>query len=170
MTVCSGKSLGEDAWFHKRIPILPPIWLIYEGCKRPCSDNTECQHSTPSLGNINSNRLLLAVMKSPVQEIHIMGDYLKDMQPIYSSRYSRFLSLDQARWSENCISGPNGFGFSWKQIYWLVFSHTVLSLHWRKLEGKSPSLAIIFNGRSLFFKLPVRSLCSFLKSHMGNFP
>lgn len=73
----------------------------------PCVDNIKCQHATPSLGNINFHCLLLAVRKSPAQEIVIMEDYLKDTWPIYSSPWSGFLSLDQAIQSENCVSGPN---------------------------------------------------------------
>lgn len=48
----------------------------------------------------NLNRLLLAVMKSPVQEIIIVWDYLKDMPPSYPSSYSRFypwIKLDDPR-------------------------------------------------------------------------
>lgn len=48
----------------------------------------------------NLNRLLLAVMKSPVQEIIIVWDYLKDMPPSYPPSYSRFypwIKLDDPR-------------------------------------------------------------------------
>lgn len=65
-------------------------WIICEEPVLPCVDNTECQLFTPSLEIIKSNYLLVAVMKSPLQETVFMEDYLKDMQPLYPSRHSGF--------------------------------------------------------------------------------
>lgn len=112
------------------------------------------QHRMPTLHlpwETNSNRLLRAVMKSPVREIIIMWDYLKDMLPSYSSRYSRFypwIKLDNPRteFLDQMALAPCGSRFI---DLCLVIRFEVSTE--ATLEEKSLSLAIIFNGRRVFF-------------------
>lgn len=113
------------------------------------------QHSTPLLGNINSSCLLLAVMKSPEQEIIFMEDYLKDMWPIYSSRYSRFypwIKPDHQRAAhlDQMVLAPCGSRFTDLCLGILFWVHTE-----GMLDRKAQGLAITFKGRMVFFELPV---------------
>ena len=149
------------------MPILPPTWLISEGGMLPVL-TTQNANTLHLPWETNLNRLLLAVMKSPVQEIIIMWDYLKDMLPSYSSRYSRFypwIKLDDPRTAflDQMALAPCGSRFI---DLCLVIRFDVSTE--ATLEEKALSLAIIFNGRRVFFLIACVISRSFLKSHMGN--
>lgn len=91
-------------------------WIICEEPVLPCVDNTECQLFTPSLEIVKSNYLLVAVMKSPLQETVFMEDYLRTCSHSTLLDILDFIPGSSQMIRELCIL-TKWFGFLWKQIY-----------------------------------------------------
>lgn len=150
------------------MPILPPTWLISEGGFLPCVDNTECQHSTPSLGNKLKSSAAGCYEEPSARNNHqceIIWRTCRPATPLDILDFYPWIKSDDPRTAflDQMALAPCGSRFI---DLCLVIRFEVSTE--AMLEGKALSLAIIFTGRRVFFKLPVWFLCSFWKSHMGN--